>query len=76
MILKRVISVKKISIEDDVWIGTNATILPGVTIGKNSVIGAGAVVNKSIPPNSVVVGIPAKIIKTIDFFDRNEDNYH
>lgn len=50
-------------IEDDVWIGRRVIILPGVTIGKGSVIGAGAVVPKSIPPYSVAVGNPAKIVK-------------
>ena len=47
---------------DNVWIGSNATIMP-VTIGDNSIIGAGAVVTKDVPENSVVVGNPAKIIK-------------
>ena len=52
-----------VNIEDDVWIGANAIILPGVTIGKGSVIGAGAVVTRDIPPYSIAVGVPAKIIK-------------
>lgn len=52
-----------IIIEDDVWIGTNALILSGVTIGKGSIIGAGAVVSKDIPPYAIVVGNPAKVIK-------------
>jgi maltose O-acetyltransferase len=55
---------KEIVIEDGVWIGFGAIILPGVTIGFKSVIGAGAVVNKNIPPYSVVVGSPMRIIKT------------
>ena len=50
-------------IEDDVWVGANAIILKGVTIGRGSVIGAGSVVTKSIPNYSVVVGNPAKVIK-------------
>jgi maltose O-acetyltransferase len=50
-------------IEDDVWIGYRATILPGVKIGKGSVIGAGAVVTKDVSPYSVVGGVPAKLIK-------------
>lgn len=52
-------------IEDFVTIGTNATILPNVQIGANSIIGAGAVVTKDIPKNSLAVGIPAKVIKKL-----------
>lgn len=52
-------------IEDDVWIGANAVILPGVRIGTHSVVAAGAVVTKDVPPHSIVAGIPAKIIKKI-----------
>lgn len=55
-----------IVIEDNVWIGGGAIILPGVTIGKNTVIGAGSVVNKSIPPNCVAVGNPCRVIKTLN----------
>jgi acetyltransferase-like isoleucine patch superfamily enzyme len=57
---------KKVTIGRRVWIGANVTILPGVTIGEYSVIGAGAVVNKDIPPRSVAVGVPARVIKTLD----------
>lgn len=55
--------VKPVTIGDDVWIGRRVIILPGVTIGEGSVLGAGAVIAKDIPPYSVVVGNPAKVIK-------------
>lgn len=57
---------KPISIGNDVWIGGNATILPGVTIGSNVVVAAGAVVTKDIPDNCVVGGVPARKIKDIE----------
>ncbi|RNI31388.1 sugar O-acetyltransferase [Rufibacter latericius] len=56
---------KPIHIKENAWIGAGATILPGVTIGENSVVAAGAVVSRDVPDNSVVGGIPARIIKTI-----------
>ena len=55
-----------VKIEDSVWIGGGAILLPGVTIGKNSVIGAGSVVTRSIPANRVAVGNPCRVIKQID----------
>jgi acetyltransferase-like isoleucine patch superfamily enzyme len=54
-----------IHIRKNAWIGAGATILPGVTIGENAVVAAGAVVSKDVPANTVVGGIPAKTIKTI-----------
>ncbi|MDO6388853.1 sugar O-acetyltransferase [Pontibacter sp. BT731] len=54
-----------IHIKKNAWIGANATILQGVTVGENSVVAAGAVVSKDVPANTVVGGVPAKIIKTI-----------
>ena len=60
------IILKPIVIKRNVWIGAAATILPGVTIGENSVVAAGAVVSKDVPANTVVGGIPAKIIKSIN----------
>jgi maltose O-acetyltransferase len=56
---------KPIVIGDDVWIGGSAVICPGVTIGNKSVIGAGAVVVKDVPPNVVVGGNPAKVLKNL-----------
>lgn len=57
------ITSKAIILEDDVWIGTSCVILQGVTVGTGSVIAAGSVVNKSIPPNEVWGGVPARFIK-------------
>ena len=53
-----------IIVEDNVWIGMNATILKGVTIGEGSIIAAGSVVTRSIPPHCLAAGVPAKVIKT------------
>jgi acetyltransferase-like isoleucine patch superfamily enzyme len=50
----------------NVWIGANATVLPGVTIGDGAIIAAGAVVTKEVPANVIVGGVPAKIIKIIE----------
>ena len=59
------VSTNPVTIEDDVWVGANAVILPGVTIGEHCVIAAGAVVTKDVPPHSLVAGVPAKVIKQI-----------
>lgn len=59
-----------IKIERNVWIGANSTILPGVTIGENSVIGAGSVVTKDIPANVVAVGNPCRVMRPITDNDR------
>ncbi|WP_231390109.1 DapH/DapD/GlmU-related protein [Sphingobacterium pedocola] len=56
---------KPIRIKNNAWIGANVTILQGVTIGENAVVAAGAVVSKDVPDNTIVGGIPAKIIKEI-----------
>lgn len=55
---------KQVTIENDVWIGARVIILPGVKIGHGSIIAAGAVVTKDIPPFSVAAGVPAKVIKS------------
>ena len=53
----------RVVVERDVWIGSNATILPGVRVGAGSVIGAGAVVTKHVPPGTVVMGVPARSVR-------------
>ena len=63
-----------VTICDNVWIGANVTICPGVTIGENSVIGAGSVVTRSIPANSVAVGNPCRVIRQIG--ERDEKFYY
>lgn len=64
---KRAISAKPVQIGNNVWLGEYVIVLPGVKIGDNSIIGAGAVVTKSIPSNSIAVGNPAKVIKCYCF---------
>ena len=59
------VSTNPVMIEDDVWIGANAVVLPGVKIGNRCVVAAGAVVTKDVPPHSLVAGVPAKVIKQI-----------
>jgi maltose O-acetyltransferase len=58
---------KPVSIGDNVWIGMNSCILPGVTIGNNSIVGSGSVVTKNIPSNEIWVGNPARFIKKLNF---------
>ncbi|CYX36827.1 sugar O-acetyltransferase [Streptococcus suis] len=59
------LELKSVRIQENAWIGADATILPGVTIGKNAVVAAGAIVTKDVPDNTLVAGAPAKIIKTL-----------
>jgi acetyltransferase-like isoleucine patch superfamily enzyme len=61
---------KPISIEDDVWIGAVAIVLPGVTIGKGAIVGAGSVVTKNVPPYTIVAGNPARVIREIPLDER------
>jgi len=60
------VETKPITIEDQVWIGANSVVVAGVTIGKHAIVAAGSVVTKSVPPNTIVAGNPAKIIKQYD----------
>ena len=64
----------KIEIDDNTFIGANVTVLPNVYIGKNCIIGAGAVVTRSIPDNSIAAGVPARVIgNTWDFAEKTVD---
>jgi acetyltransferase-like isoleucine patch superfamily enzyme len=56
---------KPIVIKDNAWIGASATILPGITVGENSIVAAGSIVTKDVPDNTIVAGNPAKQIKTL-----------
>ena len=64
--------VRAVTISDDVWIGANVIILPGVCVGKGAIIGAGAVVTKNVPEYAVVAGNPAKIVKYRKQGEENE----
>jgi maltose O-acetyltransferase len=61
---------KPITIKKNCWICSSATIVGGVTVGENSIVAAGAVVTNDVPPNSIVAGVPARVIRTIDEDDR------
>jgi acetyltransferase-like isoleucine patch superfamily enzyme len=65
--MEREYSIKPVVIQDNVWIGESVSVLPGVTIGKGSIIGANSVVSKDIPDYTIAVGIPAKAIKKFNF---------
>lgn len=66
----------KIKIGNNVHVGNNSIVLPGVTIGSNVIIGCGAVVTKDIPDNSIAVGVPAKVIESIEeYIKKNEEKF-
>lgn len=56
---------KGVIIKNNAWIGTGAIIMPNITVGEFSIIGAGSVVTKDVPPYTVVAGVPAKVIRTL-----------
>lgn len=68
---KRPLFSKPVSIEDNVWLGEFVSVLPGVTIGKGTIVGANSVVSKSLPPYVIAVGTPAKPIKQFNFTTNN-----
>lgn len=62
---RKTVLLQPILIKRNAWIGAGATILPGVTVGENSIVAAGAVVSRDVPPNTVVAGVPAKVVKAL-----------
>lgn len=62
----RVVKTGEIHIKKNAWLGARVSVLPGVTIGENAIVGTGAVVTKDVPDNAIVAGVPAKVIKTLD----------
>jgi acetyltransferase-like isoleucine patch superfamily enzyme len=63
---REILLLDDVHIEENAWIGANAVILPGITIGKNSIVGAGSVVTHNVPDNTVVVGNPARVLRKLD----------
>ncbi len=64
---------KKVHIGENVWIGACSTILGGITVGNNSIIAAGSVITKDVPPFSIVAGVPAKVVKSINEYEKLND---
>lgn len=62
---RRDVYARSIHIEKNAWIGANAMVLPGVTVGENAIVGAGAIVTKDVPANVIVVGSPAKVLRRV-----------
>lgn len=60
-----ILKCQPITIKQNAWLGANVTILSGVTVGKNAIVAAGAVVTKDVPDNTVVAGTPARVLKTL-----------
>ncbi len=74
--LRPLMYAEKVTIKKNCWIGASVTILPGVTIGENSVIGAGSVVTKDIPDNVIAYGSPCKVIRELNDDDRKYYRHH
>lgn len=73
--VERALSVKSVKIDDNVWLGEFVSVLPGVTIGKGTIVGANSVVSKSLPPYVIAVGSPAKPIKCYNFDTQKWEKY-
>jgi acetyltransferase-like isoleucine patch superfamily enzyme len=69
------LDLKPVVIKRNAWIGAGVTILPGVTVGENSIVAAGAVVNKDVPDNTIVGGVPAKVIRQAGFDRLNQPGH-
>ena len=63
---ERLIVTAPVTIDDDAWLGTGCIILPGVTVGRGAIVGAGAVVSRNVEPYTVVAGMPAKLVRRLD----------
>lgn len=72
--LQNYTKIGSITIEDNVFIGARSLIMPGVTVGKNSIVAAGSIVTKSVPESSIVAGNPAKVISTLDRYVQKVEN--
>lgn len=66
----RILLCKPVVIKKNAWIGAGVTILPGVTIGENAIVGAAAVVTKDVPANTIVVGNPARMVRKVELDDK------
>ncbi len=62
---RKTLLLQPVIIRRNAWIGAGATILPGITIGENAIVAAGSVVSRDVPPNTVVAGVPARVVKTL-----------
>ena|SRR3569833_3199784 len=71
---ERPLIAQPVVIEDNVWLGEFVSVLPGVTIGKGTIVGANSVVSRSLPPYVIAVGTPAKVIKNYNFETRMWEN--
>lgn len=68
--------IRPIEVRDNVFLGMRSTILPGVTIGRNSIVAAGAVVAKNVPEGSVVAGVPARVVQSVDaYFEKHRPDF-
>ena len=63
---RRGLILKPVTVKKNAWIGAGTTLLPGVTVGENAIVAAGAVVSRDVPANTIVGGIPAKVLKTLE----------